>query len=42
MNHGAGLEGATENTLELSGRMLDKVKKLGGFIAPELQQRTLF
>ena len=42
IGHGAGLEGATDNTRELGGRMLDQVEKRGGFIAPELAQRDLF
>jgi len=41
MNHGAGLEAATDNTKELGGRMLDQVEKRGGFIAPELMQGNL-
>ena len=42
MNHGAGIEGATESTQELAGDMLREIEKRGGVIPDELRQQRLF
>jgi hypothetical protein len=42
MNHGAGIEIASDYTRQLAGVQLDQVKERGGWIAPELRQRELF
>ena len=42
MNHGAGIQGATEYTQQLAGEMLEQVEKRGGVIADELRQGSLF
>ena len=41
MNHGAGVQGATDRTKELAGEMLKEVERRGGFIADELRQQQL-
>jgi microsomal dipeptidase-like Zn-dependent dipeptidase len=42
MNHGAGLEGATDHTRDLAQHQLDDIAKRGGFVADELRQKELF
>ncbi len=42
MNHGAGLEGATDHTRDLAQHQLDDIAKRGGFVADELRQKDLF
>jgi hypothetical protein len=42
MNHGAGLAGATDRTIELTEKRIDEIAKRGGFVAPELRQREMF
>lgn len=42
MNHGAGIAGAIENTIDLVGHELEAMTKRGGAIADEIRQRDLF
>ena len=42
LNHGAGLQVATDHTKHLAGQMLDEVHKRGGLISDELRQAQMF
>lgn len=42
MNHGAGKNGATDNTRDLAQKQIDEIAERGGFVADQLRQKEMF